>query len=160
MIARNLWIGTEGPRAGDAAGWIAVSLVFRRDNLVRRRALFHPVFQRRRHRLAKAIWAGTKEAMIHSGDHVEPSETLGIFPAYLRSHAFVIVHSAGRRHGSVTPALEQNQLSAPALEGFQIGVGRVESLPQRVVEDFDVAVEVERAIIPCGILKKIAPLRR
>jgi hypothetical protein len=46
LIARHLRIRTERPRPGNAARRIAVGLVFGREDLVRRRALLHPMLKR------------------------------------------------------------------------------------------------------------------
>ena len=67
LIARYLRIGAKRPRAGDAARWVAVCLVFGREDLVRRRALLHPVLKRGCHRIAEAVGSRTASAMLHAG---------------------------------------------------------------------------------------------
>lgn len=139
---------TKGPRLGNAARGIAVGFVFGREDLVRRRAVLHPVLERGSHRIAEAVGSRTASAMLHAGDHVEASETLGMLVAHLRGHAFVIVNGASWRNACVAPAVEKNQLSGAALEAFQIGVDSVEPLPQCIIDNLDIVIEIKRSIVP------------
>ena len=91
LIARHLRIRTQRARAGDAAGWIGVALVFGREDLVRRGALLHPMLKRGPHRIAEVVGSWTANTMLHAGNHVESGETLGILAAHLRGHAFVVI---------------------------------------------------------------------
>src|SRR5690348_16439851 len=59
VVARYLRVRTEWPGADAIACRIAIHFIFRGNDRVRSRAVFHPVFQRSRNRRTKTVWSRT-----------------------------------------------------------------------------------------------------
>src|SRR5690348_2822551 len=77
--------------------------------------------------LAERIGAGTRKTMLHSGDHVEANEIVGVFPAHFGDDALVVVDAVQRRDRGVVPTMIKDELAATVFEMAEVGVGRVES---------------------------------
>src|SRR6202022_4935839 len=97
--------------------------------------------------------AGASTAVLHSRHHVEARETGGGFIAHFLNDALIIGHGVLRGQSRVTPPVIDDEFPARALHGFQVWVGGVESVRQLVIGELDVAVEVERPVVPGGILE-------
>src|ERR1700686_175533 len=72
---------------------------------------------------AEIVGAGAAGAMLHSGDHVEAHEGIGLRLAHGGLNAFVVVDGIERRNAGVVPSMIENEFAAVGLERFQVGVG-------------------------------------
>ena len=120
-----------------ALGGVVVQ-IFGSDDISGRGTLFQPFLKSienavgfapraRMARLAEPIRAGTRETVLHSGDHVQANEAVGILLAHLGNHSLVIVDCVDWRDRRIVPAVVENELAAATLETTQVGIGRVEN---------------------------------
>src|SRR5438034_5941669 len=133
-------------------------LEFRSDDLFWCYAFLHPALQGRgdivlrvsggHTRLSERVRAGAPGAMLHARHHVKAHELRCLLLAYFFLHTLVVADDVARRDRRVAPPVIQNQLAAPRLEGFQVGVAGRQIRAGSSPGDLHVAIEVEGIEVP------------
>ena len=103
--------------------------------------------------LSKRVRAGAPGAMLHARDQVKAHELRRFLLAHLFLHALVVADDVARRDRRVAPPVIQNQLAAPGLEGFQVGVDGRQIRAGFFLGDLHVAIEVERIEVPGRVVE-------
>src|ERR1700720_3176282 len=90
--------------------------------------------------------------MLHSGDHVEAHEGIGLRFAHGGLNAFVVVDGVERGNGGIVPSVVENQFAAVGLERLQVGLGGVQNGGEFFVGCGYGVVELGLLVVPIGLL--------
>ena len=113
--------------------------------------MFYPLFESPDP--IKSIRPVASPAMGHSGNHKQPVGTAHLRRAAERVRdAVVVIDAVQRRDQIVVPSVILNQLAAMPEERLEIRIPRV-NRPALTFQQRDIAVEVERPIVPFGVFE-------
>src|SRR5882724_6269647 len=151
LVHSNLGIGAQRPRAVDDV----VGLV-RREDALRGDASLDPSLE-----VGKRVESVGPVAAAPARRHEQPEElprlleglVATISPSAEKGHdVLVILDAAGCRVSRATPEMGVQDLAAALPEGAQVGIDRVEQLREVRVGICEIAVEIERPVIPIWIV--------
>src|ERR1017187_2534493 len=163
LINRKLWINTQRASHADSFRGVVID-VLGGDDGARRRALFDPLFERVVNamfrplgsggaKLAERAGAGTANAMLHAGNHVEAHEALSGTGAHGVEHAVVIVDTVRRRDGRIVPTVIEDEFTAAGPKVVQIGFRGVEGARGLFVGGLHGGIDLGSERIPSRIFE-------
>src|SRR6185369_12927839 len=161
---RGLRIRTQRPAHDDAFCGIVIE-VLRRDDLLRRHALFHPLLQREqrvvtcvgggtRAEIAEGIRSRAEAAVEHAGREEQTIKILCLGDAAgLPRDAVEVLRREARWDRAVEQAVILQQLAAATAEGAEIGLRCIHQRAELGARGRQILAEIERAVIPIRLLE-------